>query len=1443
MAKTRNKQDIPNEVIEKIANEIPLYGGVANYRGIDDFNFQEAARGYQQRIPEYAVQNMTDSGVFYDQEGQERPISQLDPAGFMGGVNDTDKLLRISTDILLPDGSLVSERETQKAIENGISPDFAPAVGQMAAKDLAQRTSARRESVASILDLVMLGDTFRGGTGAAIEGEKLVPYFHPEKQEWVMKIATPEDLKAGRAAVSAYGPQDESTNFVTAFTQGLNRGLARTIPSLFSFNEMIGDIAEGTWNFATDGEFKTEEGTADATAKRFQDAFKDLAPMARSTEDPFGSIEGFTGALGQGVASLLQYGAIGRLGTGFGLTTGAAATKLLGTNAVNNLSRAGMMTAGMVLNSGESYEAAKEAGLDEGDAALMGLATGVINTALEMGFGANNLQRYLVGGKGAKELPRIILQETGGDMSKLASKQANIIQRMSQKVDNFLKTPIIGTAIEEGSEEFMQSLVNSTGQFLYNYTNIDKGQYGEGIYEPKNMADVFKDAFAEAAIGAIIGGAVGITAKNNLQERQSVMPFIVEGKSDMVKSTLAEMLEKQQIDGNSYQNFVDRIDKLDQIWNTNSDVFDAASKLNEDEAVRIKTNALALIDQEFDIKQQREGEIAKIREIQTNPDLSDAVKEEKVKEIQIGVNNLNQQVQAISNKISEYIPDDSGRTRILDRVTEYNKFRDYIIKQANNIVPINEEEYDTIFNYSSIKPQLDELLEKSIDEGFTGEIKGQLKELTGLNNKDNFIENVVQTRQAITELKLREKQKQIESENRAVKKRQQDIKNKAKKTKEADTLSQTDTTTKETEVTDELNIPDATLEPIEGVEPEISSSETLSQPNDIVTPPTIETPVTGAQTVNYKNNNYNITDDGRIINTKTNREINPESAVGKNVLNLLEQPTPVVDDIVPIQPTEQSLLTPEEQAVIKILDSEDIQTQTEEINTDGYVTNDLQAEPKAKQIEDLSRKRQVGNTIISLNIDYRRIIDEEAGTSDIVDQVDDEGNPIINQNFDSRLQDPNQFNTGSSTNIIVPSYSQMMKAGMRTDYTQEEYQQDLSNSEKLPIAFTDNTGKIIGYLPTTQNVRDRVQEDVKDAEIIKNQELRNFIAANPNINFTTNITRKSTGTPLFVRTEGKIYDRLGNGERLSEGVQIGVYKNGRLLNGLNSTIETKIALPEGMSKDDYFQEGVVYTVIPTADGISSFAFASNINPIGTPTADSIVRMIQLFRANPEFSRDNTLIQERNKLSSEIDFSNYQQFMTAVENIIYVNNNNPNSMFQIDSKSSKLRLGITKDKVFDLKDIMTNTEVQNKVAYELAGRYPSVRLSSFGQRFNTYELINNELQQRRYRNYFDYLNDKSIIQTRLQGQPIEGTDNMYFTAQSIIEFSNPVAVTESTEEAIQTTDKPSTFTTTKRVSKTGAKLKPKKQTKPDIENDFDLLNNIDENLDTQAENLMRICKSG
>lgn len=537
---------------------------------------------------------------------------------------------------------------------------------------------------------------------------------------------------------------------------------------------------------------------------------------------------------------------------------------------------------------------------------------------------------------------------------------------------------------------------------------------------------------------------------------------------------------------------------------------------------------------------------------------------------------------------------------------------------------------------------------------------------------------------------------------------------------------------------------------------------------------------------------------------------------------------------------EASTITPEDKAVVNIVEHQEKVEEVKEENTDGLVRNIPEEDKLTLQkelINDTSIKRDVANTIISLNVNYvektKLNVLEDTIESSISDVYDNNGQLSIVDTFDTRLQDPSQFNQNTTVSISIPSFEEMESRGLQ-GYSREQYDQDITTVDMLPIAFVDSNNKIIGYLPTQKNVKNRVNDTNLELELEKNKQLRQFISDSRDSNIEVKITRKSSGTPMFNQPNVRksIYDALGNGNKLSEGVNIVVIKDNKPLIGINNTFNGKLKNPDNL------QNGVIYTVTPTADGTTNHILPTDVSTLGKDTAIAVVRLIQLYKANVNFPSHKSMIEERNQLAREVDLSNFTELTAALESILYINNKN--DKYMLDVASNKLRLGVTQDKIFDWNDVMTDDATQEKIVDILSKRFYAVRLSDFGKRFNQFKIVDNKLDIVRHNDYFDYLNKESVITTNLHGQPIEGTDKLYFTAQSVIEISDPIikaplVTEEKVEEAIAT--KP-----TKPKSRLGVKLGKKKGIDIDINEDFNFISTQEfKSIEQQAEDLMKHCK--
>ena len=512
-----------------------------------------------------------------------------------------------------------------------------------------------------------------------------------------------------------------------------------------------------------------------------------------------------------------------------------------------------------------------------------------------------------------------------------------------------------------------------------------------------------------------------------------------------------------------------------------------------------------------------------------------------------------------------------------------------------------------------------------------------------------------------------------------------------------------------------------------------------------------------------------------------------------------ESSIPLEENSLEPEVTDPDYITPEEQTTANIVEQEEVNEAVKQDKEDGKVKPvDLDKANNHIKFENLTRQRDVANTIISLNVEYIETVsagEEGINTISIQDRYDEDGELLINENFDSRLQSPNQFEVGQDVNIIIPSFEQIGGT-----FLEREYNQAIDSIDSFPIAFTDNTGKIIGFLPTQDNVRRRVNEDFREVELIKNKELRELIFNNRDTNYTVKITRKSPGSLLVNKSTKSLYNALGDGTKLANDVSIGIYKDSMLQTSLGSATTKSL-----INKSD-LQTGYIYSILPTAESGNYIATPMDINSIGEDNARTVLKLVQLYKASDRTNAHKDLVIERNELAREIDLSNTNQLNDVISTIMYTSSSDSNYMFKLGK--TKLVLGTTSDMNFTWDDVMSNPITQARIVDILSNRYHAVQLSKFGQRFNQYKVNqDNKIEQIRHNNYFDYLNSDNVIKTNVQGFPITGENNQYyFTGQSVIEFSNPII--EEAEPATKVVEtRQVAEKSTKAKNKLGVKYKP------------------------------------
>lgn len=436
-----------------------------------------------------------------------------------------------------------------------------------------------------------------------------VPTVDPETGELTLKqvVGTKEALGkielAGASTVNSYGPKQFSSGnglagFATGITKGFASGIHDIYPSVLGAASAVSNTAESMYNLATKGEYKSNYDNLDALYDyRKMEENMDVSyynSTIKQDKGAFNNLESFGAALGNGLSSLVGYATYGRAlgGLGFGA---------LGS----------MWGAGMILNGGEAYQAAKEAGLDDASAAGVMMFTGAINTLVEQKLGSNKLLQWLATGKSGKTAARAIVNEVGGDISKLSDRniQNKIANGIVSTIDRVTNAGIIGSAFEEGLEEGIQSTVKSNVEFLYDKfiansdAEVGKGKFGTDVTD----ADTWKQAVEEAGIGAIIGG-IGGFVHSKTKEDTSIIPYIASGEYESLMAGLNLALSKGAISQEQYDGVKNRAEVLNTIYNDNKSLFAQVASQDKDKQMELSEIVMKqLRDQDDYIKSTENG--------------------------------------------------------------------------------------------------------------------------------------------------------------------------------------------------------------------------------------------------------------------------------------------------------------------------------------------------------------------------------------------------------------------------------------------------------------------------------------------------------------------------------------------------------------------------------------------------------------------------------------------------------------------------------------------------------------------------------------------------------------------------------------------------------------------------------------------------------------------
>jgi len=512
-------------------------------------------------------------------------------------------------------------------------------------------------------------------------------------------------VKTGKSVLNAYG----AVPFQKGFFREVGAGLANTYSglakNLVNFNRGVSNVyaaLPGTGDLAKEyAENSTEFG------KRFNTN----VTIDQTKPGVGGTAEWLGGGIGQGAASLAQMAIMGTAGRLLGSAIAPAASQTAKFDTLVNFG------AGAILNYNEAYESALNSGLSEAKAGSVGLLTGAINGLIESAVGTNRLVNWL-GGGGDKVLARSVLNELGGDVSEAAISKVfnNFKKGLSGNAGKFMndlfENKYLGSAAEEGLEELFQTFSQRGVENLYDLSIGSSEKEGEGKFGTKFFSkDTIKEGLEAALFGAILGaggdiskvGLDKIRGKKHYSD-DSIIPAIADGKRNEVEAITKTLHNGKVISDQQLDFYLERINQLDNIYKQNTGLFDTLNTLPDtNKSQQVKSEALGIINNTFDLNKKNEDLSKKLSEIQSNPDLSSEEKATRAKEISKDIRNNQLNIKFYNDYLTEnYNPKEDGTVQAYEE--NYLNQGDIINNKFNRFV-INEDtkEVDRLINNASTR--------------------------------------------------------------------------------------------------------------------------------------------------------------------------------------------------------------------------------------------------------------------------------------------------------------------------------------------------------------------------------------------------------------------------------------------------------------------------------------------------------------------------------------------------------------------------------------------------------------------------------------------------------------------------------------------------------------------------------------------------------------------
>jgi hypothetical protein len=434
--------------------------------------------------------------------------------------------------------------------------------------------------------------------------------------EFVGTVAEAAKLElAGNQIINKYGVKPYSSNVFSTFGNSFLYTLDGVKSGIFDMYAGMSDFIEASGNLVAGNGFHADYDAFNAYIDQMnwerRRHHRNNIGSVKADAGMFNNWISFSAALGQGAGSLAEYAAVGGatralLSKTLNVTKalGSAAAKGLNSTAVTgtalnsvknskvydlarnigaelriNPENLGMVSAGLMINGGEAYQAAREAGLSLEDASIVAGISSIMMTAIELCLGANVVNRWAIGARGGKELAKDIATMYGGNLQAFnePAVAANFVTKWVKKIAGGLEKVgsygAVGGGIEEFSEEALQGLTKSTNEWLYDTLFADSEEVGKGYFGTNPLSgESITSYLEEGVIGGILGFGAG-AIHGHRQRAQSILPFIARGDEKIVRDAVDYAYGQGALTEDQKKKVLTDVDAAIALRDTNKDLF------------------------------------------------------------------------------------------------------------------------------------------------------------------------------------------------------------------------------------------------------------------------------------------------------------------------------------------------------------------------------------------------------------------------------------------------------------------------------------------------------------------------------------------------------------------------------------------------------------------------------------------------------------------------------------------------------------------------------------------------------------------------------------------------------------------------------------------------------------------------------------------------------